>query len=227
VYLWHDPEGGAPRWAVVDVFEDLVGSQQESPADYYPVYPQGAVRHSAVTTHPQITADNIVDFRHFATVHGTGLRELREWKAEDATFRSTMDFRAGSTSKIVASLELVLSGVGIVFTLQEGRMPQRVSLATTPTRPGNADPRLMTWLQREDGDSTGTSKQVSKRYATAAALPQEIEIWQHHAMPNGRSSRPTSREWRSFADGQHHSTHDTTTHEITNTMRASKGATHE
>lgn len=180
IYVWHHPNDDEPLWPVVDAFEDLRGSEAESADDYYPPHPHGARRFEGVRTHPLITADNIVDFRHFKTVHGTGLPELREWKTQDATFRAALDFRSGRSGTLVASLELVLSGVGIVFTLQEGEMPQRVSLSTTPVGGGRSDLLLTTWLRREEGDPTGDSETVAERYAAAAAaLPQDIEIWEH------------------------------------------------
>jgi len=180
IYVWHHPDGGEPLWPVVDAFDDLLGKAGESADDYYPPHPHGAVRIEGVTTHPKITADNIADFRHFKTVHGTGLPELREWKADDATFRAEMDFRSGRDGALAASLTLVLSGVGIVFTRQDGNMPQRVSLSTTPVGDGRSDLLLTTWIRREDGDADGTSEPIARRYAAAAAaLPQDIEIWAH------------------------------------------------
>jgi nitrite reductase/ring-hydroxylating ferredoxin subunit len=199
VFLWRHPDGEAPQWECPDPFLEQPDDDGCSADDYYPAFPNGARRFDGVTVTPAVAADNAVDYRHFHYVHGTVLPELMGWTTDGSRWRSQFGFRSSRTGEIGAVLDNLMAGIGIVMTLQTGRMAQRVMLSTTPINNSHSDLLLTTWIRRVEGDEDGTSSAVMARYdAAAAALPQDIEIWSHQRY----QERPllASYEGRSLGD---------------------------
>ena len=53
VFIWHDPNGGQPRWELPDLFSVLPHLPAD-PADYYRAYPELSVKYEREPVHPYV-----------------------------------------------------------------------------------------------------------------------------------------------------------------------------
>jgi 3-Ketosteroid 9alpha-hydroxylase C-terminal domain len=72
VFVWHQPNGTAPRWELPDLFHKF-GQFDTDAAAYYRPYPECSRRAESEPVHPQIVAEKGPDSAHFRYVHGASV----------------------------------------------------------------------------------------------------------------------------------------------------------
>jgi 3-ketosteroid 9alpha-monooxygenase subunit A len=182
VFLWHDPNGGPPRWEVPDVFGVFAGLEG-SPDDYYRAYPRASVKYAAEPVHPQQTIENGVDSMHFRYVHGAAADPvLLDWGAEEHQFRSSVGFRSPKSNDVVLTIRALIDGVGCTFNVWEGRYAYRLVFCTTPVDESTSDLFYSIWWPRQPGDDgEQVPEEVQRRIETEflSTLPDDLRIWRH------------------------------------------------
>jgi phenylpropionate dioxygenase-like ring-hydroxylating dioxygenase large terminal subunit len=87
VFVWHQPDGGAPRWELPDIsfkFPQFL----TDPDAYYRPYPEFSRIAENEPVHPQIVAENGPDSSHFRYVHKATVTPVcLEWEAVDEEWR--------------------------------------------------------------------------------------------------------------------------------------------
>jgi phenylpropionate dioxygenase-like ring-hydroxylating dioxygenase large terminal subunit len=72
VFMWHQPNGEAPKWELPDLFGKFPQFETDAAA-YYRPYPEFSRRAESEPVHPQIVAENGPDSAHFRYVHGASV----------------------------------------------------------------------------------------------------------------------------------------------------------
>ncbi|OOL33353.1 2Fe-2S ferredoxin [Rhodococcus rhodochrous] len=189
VYIWHDLEGRAPYFDVVDVFEGFGDGRTAD--DYYLTYPEGTLSHSGLELHPQYVMENSVDLAHFKYVHRAAnlpisLRQEFEGPTAyvdfEMVFGATKDKTVLTPNGAVHGYGHVINvGIGIGMAAFEGPDNQRVIVAVTPVDEETSDIRSSVWLDRIPGDDSPhqpASLERRQRYANNQ-FEADIVIWKH------------------------------------------------
>ncbi len=208
VFLWHQPQGEAPRWELPDIFGAFPHLPQD-PAVYYRPYPELSTRYEREPVHPQLPAENAPDSVHFEYVHrATVTPKLLNWEIVDQEWRFLTGWPdVGSDEPGAMSLRIhsILFGLGGAMSAFEGSSNYRLVFATTPVEDGCSDMFYSIWWPRRPGDTSDIppveiSERVVKEFLVT--LEDDLEIWryqdyvEHPAMAR-QDARPYSavRRW--------------------------------
>jgi phenylpropionate dioxygenase-like ring-hydroxylating dioxygenase large terminal subunit len=208
VFLWHQPQGEAPRWELPDIFGAFPHLPQD-PTVYYRPYPELSTRYEREPVHPQLPAENAPDSVHFEYVHrATVTPKLLNWEIVDQEWRFLTGWPdVGSDEPGAMSLRIhsILFGLGGAMSAFEGSSNYRLVFATTPVEDGCSDMFYSIWWPRRPGDTSDIppveiSERVVKEFLVT--LEDDLEIWryqdyvEHPAMAR-QDARPYSavRRW--------------------------------
>lgn len=214
IYLWHDSDGRPPFFGVPRLTEIC---PETAGMTFDPALPDGASLFAGTHVHPQYVVENAVDRHHFQYVHGTAVSPtiLRE-ETTDSTWFSVAGFgrrwadgvdRPGDRKNTIT---IRWSGVGFAHNAEETPDGWRVVLiATTPVDDHTTDMFGTYWLEHRPG--TTSAQRADRLAAITAALPQDIEIWNHqiYLEPPGLATEEASgfRRLRRWTDNFYPSSH--------------------
>jgi phenylpropionate dioxygenase-like ring-hydroxylating dioxygenase large terminal subunit len=202
IYIWHDADGGEPRWEAPAAYSVL--GEHVSSRGYYPFDEQCRTRFENVKVHPQVIAENAVDPHHFRFVHNTPISPtvLRESR-DNSTWVAKVGFgkrwsegtdRPGDT---LNTIEIYWSGIGVSFNGEHTREGIRViSICPTPVDDERSDIFASYWISDDTGGFT------ERLEAAKLALPDDIRIWEHQVYMDRPALAPSEaagfmalREW--------------------------------
>jgi 3-ketosteroid 9alpha-monooxygenase subunit A len=185
IFLWHDPEGGAPRWPLPNVFdfaEDIPGGE----SDYYRAYPELSVKYEGEPVHPQITLENAPDSVHFRYVHGATVDPvLLDWNIDGPFYKTQAGWPVPTKDgdvRMARVIRNVSCGVGGSLSLFEGSIHYRLAFFTTPVDDEKSDMFYSIWWPREQGDEnriapTAIQERAKKEFLQT--LADDLVIWRH------------------------------------------------
>lgn len=167
IFVWHDAEGGPPRWEVPVI--DGFGSDAWTP--WYE-------NQLSVKTHPREIVENVADKAHFPVVHQTNVEHFEniydEHKATQHTIGSATPLKGGTDH-----FDIVATYHGPAFQISDmkGVLHSRLLLAHTPVTENLLDLRFAVSLEKK-GPRT---EQFAKFYVENLTLGfhQDIAIWEH------------------------------------------------
>ncbi|API59890.1 hypothetical protein BSL82_11870 [Tardibacter chloracetimidivorans] len=184
VFMWHDPTGAPPRWALPHVFESypaLPGREE----DYYPPYGNSTARFDRESVHTQVTMENGVDSVHFRHTHNAPVDPvLEDWVIRDAELHTRVGFLSPATGNVALTLHNITAGVGLSFSAFEGSYHYRLVFAGTPVDDDTTDYHYTIWYPREPGD-TGSIMPPDLRQRIKSqflyTLEEDMLIWRTQA----------------------------------------------
>lgn len=167
IFVWHDPEQGAPTWEV-PVIEGF------GTPGWTPWYENQLKVH----THPREIVENVADKAHFPVVHDTRVTLFENiydgHRATQHTVGSASPIRGGTDHfDIVATYH----GPGFQISDMKGVLHSRLLLAHTPITEALLDLRFAVSLERK-GSRT---EEFASLYVENLTLGfhQDIAIWEH------------------------------------------------
>ena len=185
VFMWQQPQGGAPRWELPDIFATFP-DQPQDPAGYYRPYPELSTRYEREPVHPQLPAENAPDSIHFEYVHrATVTPKLLNWEIVDQEWRFLTgwpDGRSEDPDAMSLRIHSVLFGLGGAMSVFEGTANYRLVFATTPVEDGCSDMFYSIWWPRLAGDESEVPPPDLQQYVEREfliALADDLEIWRY------------------------------------------------
>lgn len=184
MFLWHDPAGGPPRWALPDLFDAFANMPQQE-KDYYPCYPDAVVNKPDERIHVQLMMENSADSMHFKYTHGAPeFPELLSFGEDDeGAFRAMMGFKSPKTKDVALRVHSARPNVGLVFSMFDGNnMHYRLILAGTPIDDETSYLRVSYFLPR-DPQSPDAMPEKVRAFArgTEELFEEDARIWRHQA----------------------------------------------
>jgi 3-ketosteroid 9alpha-monooxygenase subunit A len=185
VFVWHDPNGGPPRWDMPDVFGAFPQFETD-PAAYYRAYPEMSRRSVGEPVHPQLVAENAPDTVHFQHVHhATVLPVSLEWRVVEQEWHFVAGYpntRSGIEGDMVMRFHSHLFGLGGAVSALEGAANHRLIFAVTPVEDGSSDMFYSVWLPRQPGDESPAAPAairapIEQEFLTT--MEDDLEIWRY------------------------------------------------
>lgn len=181
IFVWHDPNGGPPRWELPNVREQLGAHIAER--KFAPVGPDERSLKAGIRVHPQVIAENAVDPHHFRFVHQTPISPtvLHE-ETDGARWQAKVGFGRRWSDGVDRpddhdnTIQIMWSGIGTSWNGEllgrgDDAAARIIAICTTPVDDQYSDIFATYWI--EDG-----AKDHAERLAQAkAALDQDISIW--------------------------------------------------
>lgn len=167
VYLWHDPEGGAPDWEVPSVPE--IGDPGWTP--WY----ENLI---TVKTHPREIVENVADKQHFPTVHRTFVERFDNvYEGHKATQITEGIAEPPQGGRDQFHIEATYFGPAFQLSDMRGYLHARLLLAHTPIDEHELHLRFAVSLER----SGPRTEEFAKFYVENLRLGfhEDIAIWEH------------------------------------------------
>ena len=170
IFVWHDPQRGAPDWALPDLDDVLSGGRFT------------AWNHSVleIATHPREIVENIVDTAHFMPVHGTSAKKFRnEFHGHVAVQHNEGVAYPLGGGEDPYTLTATYYGPGYMVTHMKGVLESVLINAHTPVEPNLLHLRFAVAL-KQDGDRQ-ISRAFTDRYIDnlRRGYLQDVAIWEH------------------------------------------------
>lgn len=167
IFMWHDPDGGAPDWEIPVIAE-------HGTSDWTPWYENKVT----VNTHPREIVENVADSAHFPAVHRTFVDQFENiYEGHKATQHTI----GKATPKLggVDHFDITATYHGPAFQISDmrGVLHAMLLLAHTPIDENSLDLRFAVMLQR-----TGPrTEEFAKFYVDNLTLGfhEDIAIWEH------------------------------------------------
>jgi 3-ketosteroid 9alpha-monooxygenase subunit A len=175
VFVWHDPEGGAPDY-------DLPGIPEAGdPGWVFGPYDDLGVVHC----HTQEIMDNITDVAHFGPVHGSLTKYFEnEFRGHVVVQRMGGGHRTLTTAD-GPMLETVATytGPSLLITRMTGTHESYIVIAHTPVDDGSAYVWHSLLVKSPTGSAVATAqdREIAAQYQAMAlaAFAQDFEVWKH------------------------------------------------
>lgn len=175
IWVWHDPEGGAPEW-------DHPSLPQWDDAQW--VRPKWD-HCGMVNQHPQELVDNICDYGHLGPIHGSTVERFEnEIKGHTVTQRQCGGHRTLVTPEgVSADLHTITTyhGPGMLMSNLTGLYEAVILIAHTPVEDGSAKVwhALVVKSPSNSAVATETDRLAAGHYQEMAlkAFLQDIEVW--------------------------------------------------
>lgn len=175
VFVWHDPEGGEPDYALPEIPE------WNDPAWVRGSYDDLGV----VNIHPQEAIDNITDAAHFGPVHGSQTRFFEnEFRGHLAVQRM-----GGGHRTLIAEggpmliTEATYHGPSLLLTRMSGLYDSWIVIAHTPVDDGTTHVWHNLLVKSPSGSAVATPEDAAaaRTYQDMAlqAFAQDFEVWRH------------------------------------------------
>jgi len=183
IFMWHDPDHGAPRegWELPDLFSSIPQAIADE-KDFYPCYPHAIVDKPDEPIHPQMVIENAPDTAHFHFTHGTPeCPELLWFDTSDGTWRSEMGFRSPKTGQVSLSLYTLAPCISLSFTVFAGKsINYRLILTATPVDETKSHFRVNYFFPR-DPTSPDVMPEDVRRFAreTVRLFEEDARMWRH------------------------------------------------
>jgi 3-ketosteroid 9alpha-monooxygenase subunit A len=175
VFVWHDPEGGAPDYELPGIPEAGDPSWVFGPYDDLGV----------VHCHTQEIMDNITDVAHFGPVHGSLTKYFEnEFRGHVVVQRMGGGHRTLTTAD-GPMLETVATytGPSLLITRMTGTHESYIVIAHTPVDDGSAYVWHSLLVKSPTGAAVATEqdREIAAQYQAMAlaAFAQDFEVWKH------------------------------------------------
>ena len=172
VWMWHDPEGGAPEYELPDLPE-------WDKADWV----QWKIDHlGELACHPQEIIDNMADSPHLGPIHGSTLEYFENEMRDHIVIQ-----RQGGGHKTLAESNTMLetdtwyTGPGILLSRLTGFYDAIMLITHTPVDDG----RIKAWhallVKSENGKVGEAEIETARGFQESSRLAflQDFEIWSH------------------------------------------------
>lgn len=189
VWMWHDPEDGAPEWPAprLDEYED-------------PSWVRWNLDHlGTIPCHPQEVLDNMTDVAHFDPVHGSRVEYFQnEFSAHIVRQLQGGGHRTLVNSTAILETDTIYEGPGILLSWMTGYADSVIFIANTPVEDGV----IQVWhgLLVKSAGATPTEADIAaaRQYQEASRLAfvQDFDIW--------ANKRPAIQILQLPADGPFH-----------------------
>jgi 3-ketosteroid 9alpha-monooxygenase subunit A len=174
VFVWHDPEGGAPEWEAPDL-----------PEWHDPSWVRWKIDHLGVlNSHPQEYIDNIADYAHLGPVHGSKVEYFEnEFRGHLAIQRQGGGHRTLESSAGMLETDTVYHGPGFLLSHARGWAPNVIYIAHTPIDDGVTQVWHATLVKGQSGSVPPTPQDVAAarayQAADCAAFAQDFDVWKY------------------------------------------------
>jgi phenylpropionate dioxygenase-like ring-hydroxylating dioxygenase large terminal subunit len=174
VFLWHDPDGGAPDWEVPDLEGDDFTARRA--AEFM------------LGSHPQELMENTADIAHFGHLHrARNHRYLRDWKS-DGPFADTRIGMSASGAALGApvdwidiEIDFALHGLGYLVidsTVESAGVHGRIRVCATPV--DDQRTRVVFLSNVKKLPDPGFTAMVDQLFfeSALADFKQDLRIWE-------------------------------------------------
>ncbi len=185
VFLWHQPDGGPPTWAMPDIFGSFPQFEMDEAA-YYPPWPTLTAKAEREPVHPQVVAENGPDSVHFQYVHRATVTPVAlEWKVADHLWQFVTgwpDTAGDDPDQMALIIHSHLIGLGGAISAFEGAQNHRLVFTITPVDDATSDLFYTVWWPRLPGDDAAQPpdelrERLEKQFLVT--MWDDLEIWRH------------------------------------------------
>ncbi len=169
IHVWHDPEGGAPRWALPELTE--CGSDGWTAWDHSIM---------EIETHPHAIIENVSDTGHFIPVHGTHVESFENVFDEHMAtqINSGVAYPIGGGEDRY-SLKATYYGPGFQITEMAGFLKSRLVNAHTPIEEGKVHLRYGVMLEHKGDPNLTDSFKSQYIHNLREGFLQDVRLWEH------------------------------------------------
>lgn len=189
IFVWHDPENGAPDFELSDLPEWDDPSWVRWQIDQM----------GELQSHPQEVMDNIVDIAHLGPIHGSTLAYFEnEFRGHLAIQRQGGGHKTLAASNTLLETDTWYKGPGILMSRMTGFHESIMLIAHTPVEDG----RLKAWhgLMVKAESAKPSSQDIAQarefQEASRLAFAQDFEVW--------ASKKPATKVLQVKSDGPYH-----------------------
>lgn len=193
IFMWHDPEEGAPEYALPAIPEWEDAGWVRWRVD----------RLGELPSHPQEIIDNICDLAHLGPIHGSTVAYFEnEFRDHLAIQR-----QGGGHKTLVQGNELLetdtwYTGPGLLLSRVTGLYDAIMFITHTPVEDGSVKAWHALLVKGAGGSVTEAEKSAAREYQEASRLAflQDFEVWM--------SKKPALRVLQLTSDGVYHKTRE-------------------
>jgi phenylpropionate dioxygenase-like ring-hydroxylating dioxygenase large terminal subunit len=185
VFMWHDPNGGPPRWELPSLF-DVAPHLPTSHDAYYRGVPELSIKYRGEPVHPQIALENGPDSEHFHYVHAATVHpQLLKYETEGPFWKilTVWPKAGGAEDEYAMKLHAMSPGVaGSMSAFEAKNWHYRLLFFVTPVDDETSDCFYTIFWPREQGDTSPVPpaeiiERVEKEFISA--LWDDLEIWRY------------------------------------------------
>ena len=175
IFLWHDPDGGAPDWELPELEQD--GWTERRVVDW------------TLRSHPQELMENTADIAHFGALHNArNHRYLSDWQSNGPFAETTIGFQASGAalgapvSSIDLEIRFALHGLGYLVIdshVREAGVEGRIRICATPIDGDTVRVFFMSNIRRLP--DVAFTQMVDQLFfeAARADFEQDLRIWRN------------------------------------------------
>jgi phenylpropionate dioxygenase-like ring-hydroxylating dioxygenase large terminal subunit len=185
VFMWHDPNGGPPRWELPSLF-DVAPHLPSSHDAYYRGVPELSIKYRGEPVHPQIALENGPDSEHFHYVHAATVHpQLLSYETEGPFWKivTVWPKAGGAEGEYAMKLHAMSPGVaGSMSAFEAKNWHYRLLFFVTPVDEETSDCFYTIFWPRAEGDTSAAPppevvERVEKEFISA--LWDDLEIWRY------------------------------------------------
>jgi phenylpropionate dioxygenase-like ring-hydroxylating dioxygenase large terminal subunit len=175
IFLWHDPDGGAPAFDLPDFEGEEYTERRE--VDF------------VLRSHPQELMENTADIAHFGYLHGArNHRYLRDWRAHGPLADTLIGFSASGAALgapvdwIDLEINFALHGLGYLVIdthVPSAFVDARVRVCATPIDEDHVRVFFLSNIRRMPDPAFTSMVERLFHEAALADFKQDMKIWQH------------------------------------------------
>lgn len=169
IFMWHDPEGGAPDWEIPVI--EHYGTHGWTEWDAALLY---------IKTHPKEVVENLADKAHFGPVHGTWVTEFEnEYNGHIGIQRATGKAYPRGGGEDPFSLTSTYYGPGYMLTEMKSYLPNILLLAHTPIDQNSLHLRFGAMLDLSNVKTGGEKFVEGYKQNLLTGFKEDIQLWEH------------------------------------------------
>lgn len=179
MFVWYDPRGGAPRWALPNIFTCFPDDPADA-ADFYPPYPHATVDRPDEPFPVQYMLENAADTAHFQFTHGAPLPPQLLSFSTDGYWEADMGFLSPKTKEIALHVRAVKPNIGLSYTYFDGKAPYRLVLSGTPIDARTCHMRVTYYLpRRPESPDVMPADVLAFAASTHELYEEDARMWRH------------------------------------------------
>lgn len=181
IMVWFDPDGAAPSWRIPEI--------PELADEYFPIWPEGCVRHEDVRVAPQWPIENIVDVAHFEFVHHSAAPAVLEvCEASGPVFHTRFRQLIGSRPSrwtpdgpVTGWVDCEAFGLGYLVNRLTGLYDTIQFETCTPVDEHTSDIMSTVAVRRRPGDEEPSELAQAMIRIQSEQLALDLPIWSNLA----------------------------------------------
>jgi phenylpropionate dioxygenase-like ring-hydroxylating dioxygenase large terminal subunit len=179
MFVWYDPKGGAPRWALPNIFT-CFGDHRADAEDFYPAYPHAVVDRPSEPFPVQYMLENAADTAHFQFTHGAPLPPELLSFSTDGYWEADMGFLSPKTKEVALHVRAVKPNIGLSYTFFDGKSPYRLVLSGTPIDARSCHMRVTYYLpRRPESPEVMPAEVLAFAASTNELYEEDARMWRH------------------------------------------------